>query len=600
MNASPFLRVKWSNEHNMAAVFLVLILYHLPRWTENPVGILNFLLLVAAGLFLDCASSVIRYKRIWCCVSAAVTAAMISLLTVGVPLWGQLLGVAIALLVGKQLWGGTGKNILNPAMVGLLAIMLMFDVSYPFFQPSMLLLPAILLSLPFLKFRPFAGIGFLVGMLVAMYINQELTALHILTYGVFFWGTLVITDPVTITDHPIAGSAAGAFTGFATIYYFPVPIAIVVGILSFNLFSAAIRNSTEKTLVKQKAKLRIPKVVPYNESEIRFLDLSEEKEPTKNERKSNEKRSNSNEINQLSSEEVLERIRINGVYGMGGAAFSTYQKLTTLISSKETDQYLIINGVECDPGLIHDAWLLRNRSEEIQKGIEVLRSCLKLKSVHLAVKNTTGLNYSDNLLIHRVPDVYPMGAERILINKILQKQISSDQIPAKQGILVLNVQTVYAIFEAVVENKPITSRFITVADLKKKIVQVVKVSLGMKIRDIMDAVYPGVVNIFAGGGLMQAYLTDEEAAIDKTVNFLATGTFPSYKESPQCSHCGQCSKNCPSGLNVTRIVELADQGKLAETKQYRIQDCIGCGSCSYSCLAGRDLASKVKMAKDAL
>jgi ferredoxin len=572
----------------MAVVFLVLILYHLPLWSEKPSGIFGFLLLVVSGLLIDCAASLLRHKRLWCCVSGAVTAALISLLTDGVPIWGQLLGVATALILGKHLWGGTGKNLLNPAMLGLLAVFLFFDIPYPYFTPSLLLIPAVLLSLLFLGIRPFAGIGFMLGMIAALIFYQELSLDSILAYGVFFWGCLVLTDPVTVTPHPVAGLAAGFLSGFAALYYFPVPVAVIAGVLAVNLFSGAI-DSLLKKEAPAKARIRIPKVFSHSHGQPAMLDLTGEAETP-----------GTADATQLSSGEILNRIRENAVFGMGGAAFPTYKKLMALIEADKAENYLIINGAECDPGLIHDDWLLKNCFHEISKGAELLNNCIKFKSIHLAVKKKPEFLETQLIRIHQVHDRYPAGAEKILIEEVLGKRLGNDVLPAGEGILVLNVQTLYAISRAVLQNKKTDTRFLTVANLKNKTAQVVKVRLGMKLREIMESVYPGVVNIYAGGGIMQAKVAEEDAVADPTVNFIAAGPLPNFKGSPQCSRCGSCGRNCPKSLKVNAIAELVEQGKLKETLKYRANECISCGCCSYSCPAGRNLAAKVKQAKDAV
>lgn len=630
MNVFSLIRVKWSNEHIIAAVFFVLVLYHLPQWSKNPAGIASFLLLVAEGLLIDCIASLLRYKRVWCCVSAAVTAAMISALTNGIPLWGQMLGVAVALLLGKQLWGGTGKNIVNPAMVGLLFLLLFFDVPYPFFAASYLLIPAVILSLPFLKIRPFAGIGFILGMVASMIFVGDLTLMNLLSYGVFFWGCIVMTDPVTVGNHPMIGSVVGFLAGFAALFQYQEPIVLVILILAINLFSFTMEGFISKNVKFLKPKLMIPKAIPFIKDQAKMVDLTvgnglltSEKngrveslsergkdklessvEPGKDRLESPNKSDleissvDESDIFKLSEKEILNRIKTNEVFGMGGAAFSTYQKLITVLTAKESQKYFIINGVECDPGLIHDHWLLYNHSKEIGIGVELLQKCIGFTSIYLAVKDTEGIELPDQIQIAKVPEDYPIGAEKILIARILAKQIASDQIPAVCGILVLNVQTLYAIYQAVYSNKPVDTRYLTVANLKEKSAKVVKVRLGMKIHEVMEAVYPGVINVFAGGGLMQSYLADEDEVVGKNVNFIATSLFPKYKESPQCSKCGNCSSSCPVGLKVNLIADLVDTGKVNETEKYHVRECISCGSCSYSCLAGRNLASRVKIAKE--
>ena len=99
---------------------------------------------------------------------------------------------------------------------------------------------------------------------------------------------------------------------------------------------------------------------------------------------------------------------------------------------------------------------------------------------------------------------------------------------------------------------------------------------------------------------MQSFYVQEDAVIDKSVNFIATADYPKFKESPQCSQCGECISNCPAGLRVNKIAELVDRGRMNEAFRYHPEECIGCGSCSYSCLAGRNLASRVQAAKEKL
>jgi electron transport complex protein RnfC len=161
---------------------------------------------------------------------------------------------------------------------------------------------------------------------------------------------------------------------------------------------------------------------------------------------------------------------------------------------------------------------------------------------------------------------------------VLGRDIGQDQIPAAEGILVLNVQTLYSISQAVLKNQPADTRYLTVADLNNKTARVIRVRLGMKLSEIMEAVYPGAFNIFAGGGIMQSKVAEEDSCVDRNINFIATGSFPNYKESPQCSGCAVCTLNCPAGLKVNRIADLVEQGKPKEAAKYHAEECISCGS----------------------
>lgn len=590
MNTFPLIRTKWSNEHLMAAVFLAVTAYHIPVWRINPAEVAVFLLLVSTGLLVDVVCNLLRYKRIWCSVSAAVTAGILSALTIGVPMWGRVLGLLIALIPGKHIWGGTGKNPLNPAMVGLLPLLFMFHINFPIFPNSWLLLPGAILSLPFLLIRPYAGIGYLIG-LGAVMLQHGFTPKEMLICGGLFFACLVITDPVTVTREPFIGLTGGILAGFVGLYFFESPLYAVISILALNLLSYTLERASGKTqsgLLKL-TRLKLPKLYSTLGLPSELLDLTGETISNHAPHQGN-----------LLPEEILNRIKRAEVFGMGGAGFDTYRKLISVINSREEEKHFILNGVECDPGLIHDRWLLKTSPEAIYSGMKLISSCIDFKSVTLAVKEMKGLRFPEDLKLCQVSTQYPAGAEKLLISKVLHKELSREQHPAECGILILNVQTIYSVYEAVYGNKKADTRYITVADLRVPEAKVAKVRLGMKVHKVLEAAYPGTVNAFAGGGLMQAYMAEEEAVVDRNVNLIAAAQFPRYKESPQCSGCGACAENCPAGLRVNHIADLVDSGRVKEAAGYHPEACINCGSCSYTCLAGRNLALRVKEAKAAV
>ncbi len=588
MNTFPLIRTKWSNEHMMAAVFLAVVAYHIPIWRIASSEIAVFLLLVSAGMLVDVIANILRFKRLWCSVSAAVTAGILSALTFGVPLWGRLLGVLIALIFGKQVWGGTGKNPLNPGLVGLLPLLFMFHFNLPFFPNSWLLLPGAILSLPFLLIRPYTGIGYLVGTGAVM-LQYGFNPKEILISGSVFFACLVVTDPVTITREPFIGMTGGFLAGFAGLYFLGSPLYAVSSILAFNLLSYGIERGRGKAEPEQLrlTKLKLPKIYTHSGLNSQLLDLTSEAVRLQCQK-------------EFASEEVLNRIRAAEVFGMGGAGFDTYRKLLTVIDSKAEEKYFILNGVECDPGLLHDRWLLRNFSEAIWSGMKLIQACAEFKEVILTVKEPDTIMLPENLKLCQVASRYPAGAEKLLISEVLRKDLSREQIPAECGVLVLNVQTVYSVYEAVLGNRKADTRFLTVANLRIPEARVARVKLGMKVHEILQAAYPGSGTAFAGGGLMQAYTAEDETVVDRNVNFIVAAPFPKYKESPQCSGCGVCADNCPAGLAVNRIADLVEAGKKKEAAGYHPEACISCGSCSYSCLAGRNLSLRVKEAKTAV
>jgi Na+-translocating ferredoxin:NAD+ oxidoreductase RnfC subunit len=292
-------------------------------------------------------------------------------------------------------------------------------------------------------------------------------------------------------------------------------------------------------------------------------------------------------------EEVLVHIGKNDVFGMGGAGFPTKEKFDAVIKSGANEKYLIINGMECDPGLIHDKWLMKNRQADIGKGIALLEKIIKFKRIYFIKKESEDFYLPEPVEMYLMPDKYPYGAERIFVKKLLGISIPENSNPAQYGVLVLNVQTVLSVYEAACRNEKTDTRLITVADLLSGTGSVVRVKIGDRVSDIIEKTVGSKGVPFVGGGIMQAHPAMDEEVIGKTTNFIAIGMLPKYKESLQCINCGLCIRYCPMGLNVRKIADLVDKGKLLEAQACNSGSCISCGSCSYVCLAGRNLSARI-------
>ncbi len=586
MNTYPLIRTRWSNEHLLAVLFFAVSLYQLPDWVASPVSILKYVLLVAAALVLDVVINYIRYQRPVCAVSAAVTAAVLYPAVKGLPGWAGLLGIAAALIVGKHIWGGTGKNIFNPAATAMFFLSLAFPLELRLFEPSYWLLPALVLSFPFIAVRPFPGVGLIAGMAAALFFTGGLNLTAVLAYGILFWGCVVITDPATATDNPYAGLLGGFATGVVTMYFDHSLMVLSLAILLFNAASFAVARHfcSSRQGVFEGIRLKAPAGIKAAAAEM--IDLTEKGEYMET------------GLDSLGPQQILERIRRNGVFGMGGAGFSTADKIRTVLQADTETKYLIINGMECDPGLVHDKWLMENKQREITIGIEALRRCVSFKRTCLIAKKTEGLQLPSFVEVVEMPDRYPYGAEKLFVSKLTEVNVPAGSNPAQQGILVLNVQTVYAVYEAVCLDKKADTRFMTVLDLISCSSRVVRVKLGERLHEIIGKTVGDKGMVFAGGGLMQAHAADEQEVVSKTTNCLAAGMLPRYKESTQCIGCGLCSRCCPAGINVRKNAELIDHGKLQAAKEAVLR-CMSCGSCSYVCLAGRNLSGRMLDAKQA-
>jgi len=614
----------------------------------------NILILLVFALLMDSIANFIRFRRPVCAVSAAVTALLLFTLSPGTPLWMELIALSAALLIGKHIWGGTGKNPINPAMIGVLLATFFFPVNFPVFEPSWLLLPAVMLSLPFLFFRPYAGVGMIFGMSAALLLLHDLTPASLTGVGTLLWGALVITDPATITSKPAAGAIAGVLAGFVPLLFSRSVFAMALGVLAANAVSFV---ADRKGIgAERKIRLSLKHMrIPFSFEKTAFHELAEKTvfheladhvletgngawnplDIAKASDKALDMKACSgfssdrindfpcdaindfprdaindslnDKINNFSCEEILKRIEHNSVFGFGGASFPTGRKIRTVINATAAEKHLIVNGVECDPGLVHDKWLLRCKDAEIKKGIELLCRCIPFTTADIAVKDPSvvGAGFMNMdadagilspLRLRKVPDYYPAGAEKTLIQEVLGEKSSSTEIPAEAGILVLNVQTVFAVYEAVYLDKKADTRFITLASLDERIGSVLHVRLGADVHDTAYKVCPGFAGVYAGGGMMNAAFSSDEAVVDEKVNFLAVGKVQGYREA-LCSQCCLCNAVCPARLNVNRIAHFVDEGKMDQAALFHPEKCLACGSCSAVCLAGRNLAARMAKAK---
>ena len=167
------------------------------------------------------------------------------------------------------------------------------------------------------------------------------------------------------------------------------------------------------------------------------------------------------EIDKLTPQEVRNIIFDAGIVGMGGASFPTHIKLNP---PKPVD-IVIINGAECEPYLTADYRLMIEKAEEIAKGVELVKRCLGVKKVYIAVEDnkpeaidkfkTLGSEFEIKIL----KSVYPQGGEKQLIYSILKKEVPSGGLPMDAGVVVQNVGTIYAIRDAVVLGKTLFERY---------------------------------------------------------------------------------------------------------------------------------------------
>ena len=316
----------------------------------------------------------------------------------------------------------------------------------------------------------------------------------------------------------------------------------------------------------------------------------------------------------LLKENIIEKVTNAGIVGMGGAAFPAHIKLN--VPPEKKINFLIINGTECEPYLTCDYRLMMEKSDELLEGIKILQKVLDVKKAYIGIelnkKDTIKkykeltLNNKDGIEVVPLRVRYPQGGEKQLIKAVIKKEVPSGGLPFDVGALVSNVGTILAIREAVLFDKPLTERVVSVTGTIVKKPGNYKMKIGTPVSDIIEEVglTEGPSKIIFGGPMMGMAVSSTDVGITKGTSgilFLSTKEDKvKYNEFRDCVHCSKCVLACPSGLNPAILSILSENEKTDMLKENNILDCIECGCCNYVCPANRPIVQFVKLGKLAL
>lgn len=309
--------------------------------------------------------------------------------------------------------------------------------------------------------------------------------------------------------------------------------------------------------------------------------------------------SNQTEAVKLSKEALIELCKKGGLTGRSGNGFEVAKKLEAFPKSGGT---LLINGAECDPGLVTDSWLYRKKQNFILQGALTMQHALSLDKVILATKEP--LQDIKGIQQVKVPDRFPIGYEKYLITQVLGVTLNADELPQSKGILVMNLQTVIAIAELLQDLQAGVYKYITVANLLTAEAKVARVHIGDSAEEVAAKCFSQSAisgnTLYVGGGALNCHKAKKGELIQDTTGYIAIGNMPNYADAGKCKGCGACTRNCPAGVQVHKLVQHVEKEGTNTgnaCKDFHPTACIGCGSCTYGCMAGKDVRAMVAQAK---
>jgi electron transport complex protein RnfC len=311
----------------------------------------------------------------------------------------------------------------------------------------------------------------------------------------------------------------------------------------------------------------------------------------------------------LSKQEIIQRIADMGVVGLGGATFPTQVKM--MVPSGKTAEYLIINGVECEPYLTSDHRLMLEKGEEMLIGVTILMKALDVKQAIIGIENNkqdaiehlTRLAGSfQGISVQALKVKYPQGGEKQLIKALTGREVPSGKLPIETGCVVDNVGTAFAVYEAVQKNKPLIERVVTVTGKAAIKPSNFMVRVGTPIIELIEkagGLPENLGKVVGGGPMMGKALMSVEAPIVKGSSgiLLIPEEESNRANIKNCIRCGRCITVCPMGLEPYLITQEVKHQMYDKVEADKVMVCIDCGSCQFTCPSGRPLLDYIRLGK---
>lgn len=312
---------------------------------------------------------------------------------------------------------------------------------------------------------------------------------------------------------------------------------------------------------------------------------------------------------ELSKDEIIKIIEEAGIVGMGGAGFPTNVKLSP--QNADIIDSIIVNGAECEPYLTSDYRRMVEQTDKLVKGLKIVLKIFpdakgyfgiednKPEAIEALLKATEN---EDRIEVVPLKTKYPQGGERSMIYAVTGRKINSKMLPADVGCIVHNVDTIYAIYNAVYNGKPLIERIVTITGDAVRTPKNFQVRIGTSFRELIDAAGGFTTEpekIISGGPMMGFSFFNIDVPVVKGSSSLLAFIKDdvSHEEPSACIRCGRCAAACPEHLLPMKLAALAGQNEPEEFKKLGGMECVECGCCSYVCPAKRQVTQSVRSMK---
>jgi electron transport complex protein RnfC len=354
----------------------------------------------------------------------------------------------------------------------------------------------------------------------------------------------------------------------------------------------------------------------------------------------------------LSPEKIDELIYLSGVSSSGKAGIPTGFN-SSAITPQEVEN-VIIQGIGSKVHNISLAVLLKDdRLHHFIEGLKILKKMMGGAQFHLALNKLQKslvkdicqlLPENDWMNVFTVAPKYPVECDEVLMPLLLGNEFPYGYSAANVGTIVLDIQAVLHVYDAVVKGKPLIERTVALCGPGFKENIHVKARIGSSLEHIFedDIITKKWLRFVLNDSLTGECLSDLSLPIDRTFTavialleeneseffaFARPGfkqdsysrsfftflfkknskLFPKkcgtnvHGELRPCISCSFCEEVCPAGIIPHLLFHYVERDVIDETLlKYKIFNCVECNLCSYVCPSKIPVAQFIKEGKEKL
>jgi H+/Na+-translocating ferredoxin:NAD+ oxidoreductase subunit C len=313
----------------------------------------------------------------------------------------------------------------------------------------------------------------------------------------------------------------------------------------------------------------------------------------------------------MTAEEIIQAVQDAGMVGLGGAAFPSHVKMRP--PPEHQVDTLVVNGCECEPYLTCDHRLMLEQPEQLLVGIQLVMRAMNIHRAVIGVEDnkmdaieviSARLPNDGSISIQSVASKYPQGAEKMLIESLLQRRVPPGEYPSAVGVSVFNVGTLAQIGELLPLGGGVIDRIVTVTGQGVKHPGNYLTPVGTPVRFLLQYAgsTPGAYELILGGPMMGMSVASLDVPVTKAVSGMVVQQqlqeFAEKRHELPCIHCAWCVDACPMYLNPSMLGLLAIKAEYTVmANEYHLNDCFECGCCSYICPANIPLVHHFRIAK---